>query len=564
MAKDCHLSTDQYGRKCWKYGYFYDVDGTLHREIQEEEWVPWNSRPGPHVGFTEQHILALILNPRCGKHWQSEVNGGFHNFLQEHPVFLQKYVLTIHWGKHRSPKAMEEYFSCEQQLLEEYCYDKDPEYNQIDIVFLDTNTTPRKSWYHDRPPPGDLRIVGYLSCLNGYLKRCVHKFFMDFLARLRHEHTRPTKFEYLGTEILYQYKRADADSVTAVDQQKADGKKFDQGNMAKREKLFGHYALNRIMLPEGEQDPSFKFSKKGEKWKKKVLSREDLQHKFLHQYEVLKEIHRHCVIGGKIPFRTHWLRVFPQFDCQGEYVPGHGYCACADLIGCRTCNIRFAQAAILVFACQGVADRNILPYLGAVFKSPRYVDLGIQEWAMISTYELAALLKPCSSQGLKACYLKGLFEYMSQHLDLPLTLGHLTCFYGLQKKSACLLLTAVAGQPFGIPVDRHLLNAFRNLGWVYRGCANATEMSYLVELWLPKEETAIMNDVIASIRQLVARDPVYVAYKARRGGLEHLAMLKILVKDFHMKNGWADTPWTPPGWNVHYFVEDEHYFVGDE
>ena len=196
----------------------------------------------------------------------------------------------------------------------------------------------------------------------------------------------------------------------------------------------------------------------------------------------------------------------------------------------------------MIFAAQGVADSNVLPYLGAVFRNVRYKDCGIQEWAMVDIYEIAQILKPCSSHGLKAWYVKLFLQHLSSH-RVPYTLGNFVCFFGMRKKSACLFLSAVCGRPFGIPVDRHLKAAFLNFGWVHPNSIDETCMSYQVELWLPMDEIADVNNVLASLRQLYQQTDYRPLLRklAKRLGPESVEALKVLTSDISLPK--ADVEW---------------------
>jgi endonuclease III len=193
-----------------------------------------------------------------------------------------------------------------------------------------------------------------------------------------------------------------------------------------------------------------------------------------------------------------------------------------------------AQAALVVFSAQGVADENILPHLGAVFRHPRYRHMGVQEWEMVDKKELATILRHCSSQGLKACYING-FLSLILSFGCPRTVEACLAVYGMQKKSACLFLSSVFGCPVGIPVDRHLAQGFRNLGWVSPDCSDPTLMSMQVELWLPMEETAEINNVIAGLRQLYQKREYKdsIAAVAKQCGTRHLDLFNKCTQDLN-------------------------------
>jgi hypothetical protein len=168
---------------------------------------------------------------------------------------------------------------------------------------------------------------------------------------------------------------------------------------------------------------------------------------------------------------------------------------------CRRCRVRFAQATCVLVAAQGCRDVSVLPRLGAVFRHPRYEHFSIEEWGGISLQELVTVYHHLSKQALNA-HLVLLFLGCYKDADIPTTLAEITSHYGFGKKTACLLLSAVGVEQVGIPVDRHLLSGFVQLGWVPSNVRDETKASNLVEAWLPKNKWETCNVVLASIRQI--------------------------------------------------------------
>ncbi|KAG9300897.1 hypothetical protein G9A89_002949 [Geosiphon pyriformis] len=261
-------------------------------------------------------------------------------------------------------------------------------------------------------------------------------------------------------------------------------------------------------------------------WEDRLKKSPSLPQKFLREYRMLQEL-VNTIGNGPLKLwslRESWEMVFTT-KC-GESTP------CGT---CRDCSIRIAQAAIVIFAAQGVADENILPHLGAVFRSPRYSPLGIEEWVMLPIAEVATVLNHCSMQGQNALYIHDFLAEIAKN-GVPRTLEDCLTFYGMLKKSACLFLGVVFHQTFGIPVDRHLSAAFVNCGWVHPKCvrkSDATILSYMVELWLPVEETSNINNVVAGIRQLYQNSKYTdkVASVASRLGPAYSILLSKLTKD---------------------------------
>lgn len=482
-------------------------DDILNEEIREEDFPYHRSQ------LLEHSFDCIILHPRKGKTWMSNQNSYLYGFLHDHPLFQKEYILTNHSGIHRSPLKMAQYYHFEQQLLEEYSKHE----SYADIQFLET----------DSHPPYSCHMAGFLSQLNDDLRQQIHQVFIgyqDYLRRMTDgPRAKKVTFTYLRTECKFKTNGVDETSVLCVRRQQQSGAKFSPEKRATRRRLFGSSALQKKMT--SCTNYTVKLTKAGVRWKQWIQADVNIQALFLHQYHLIVEIQKEISYNyGVCSYREDWEKVFTTTCHEGHCGP------CQDYKRCRKCSIRLAQGAIVVWAAQGVGDANILPYLGSLFRSPKYGSFGVDEWANVDIEELATLLKPCSGQGLKACYINGFFEYMSEH-SISLTLGNFTCFFGMQKKSACLLLSTVCSQPFGIPVDRHLKKAFHNLGWVYQGCSDATEMSDLVELWVPLEETAEMNNALAGIRQLVQSDPELMSRVEGRLGPEHKAVYKKLVQD---------------------------------
>ena len=51
---------------------------------------------------------------------------------------------------------------------------------------------------------------------------------------------------------------------------------------------------------------------------------------------------------------------------------------------CNCCKRRFAQVSIIIVNAQGMLDKRILTYLGAVFRHPRYEHFSLEEWSQVS------------------------------------------------------------------------------------------------------------------------------------------------------------------------------------
>jgi hypothetical protein len=277
-------------------------------------------------------------------------------------------------------------------------------------------------------------------------------------------------------------------------------------------------------------------------WKDTLKRNPLLVRRFREEYNKLKTIQEEA---GNNPeselwaLRLYWEDVFTT-QCAATSTTGGVRTPCGM---CKACDIRCAQAILVVFAAQGVADANILAHLGATFRLPRYMHFGCLEWAMVGPHEIASVLTPCSCHGLKGNFLADWFGYVGQN-GIPQTVEQCLCLYGMRKKSACLFLSAFLGKPVGVPVDRHLQAAFKNLKWVHPECTNATAMSHMIELWLPMEDTADINNVVAGLRQMFQKRqhrPVLLNVAAACGR-KQIALLKTLTQDIKRPKGDNDQP----------------------
>jgi endonuclease III len=249
------------------------------------------------------------------------------------------------------------------------------------------------------------------------------------------------------------------------------------------------------------------------------------------EYMLLKDVYWAAANGGLVSLRSCWEDVFTT-HCSSHPGP------CGT---CRNCSIRIAQATIVVYAAQGVADENILPHLGSVYRHPKYQHFGVEEWAALPVEEIASVLRHCSMQGQNALYIHDFLKEVSNN-GVPRTVDDCLSFYGMLKKTACLFLSVVFEEQFGIPVDRHLSTAFINLAWVPHDCRavkmHSTLMSQMVEFWLPKEETGEINNVIAGLRQLYnnARYRNELVQVAARCGPKAALLLQKLTVDLTQRH----------------------------
>jgi endonuclease III len=463
----------------------------------------------------KQQVLVIVLNPLRGVKWQYSKNWDLERHVGDCGLYWQHFVLTEDGLKGRSVSA---YFEHEVGILRDHC----------DQTRLWDEVTSNIYFYTSFRPRG-IKFCCTLTDLENNdvdlpTKRLVHQLFVRLHKSVqRRVNNHKAFFSYgshtLGQDYEFTIPKPDPISIHCVKRHRAPGGRFSPYALADRQRLYGHPALRMEMI---ERVSAPLYTPAYFEWRDKLSADENLTKLFKYQYKLITELEQACDDDHLVPLRGSWEEVF-----------SHRCHNIGEVCGtCRNCDKRFAQAAIVVFAAQGVADSNILCYLGTVFRHWRYQNWGVAEWALVNVYELATILKPCSAQGLKSLYLKHFFQYLSQH-QVPRTVPHFCCFYGIQKKSACLLISTTKEEPVGIPVDRHLKAAFRNLGWVPPEVNDPTLMSEMVEIWLPADQTADVNNKIAGIRQLYQKSTTRASLckTAFNLGEEHYEILKYLVKD---------------------------------
>ena len=458
-----------------------------------------------------------VFDPGRGIRWHYEQNKPLLDHMCNSSVYWQKFVLC---GR----LSTTAYYKHENRMLKEYLAACD----KSDIEF-----------YIVVPPSSLFYFGSFHEEFNSLFERVKRQKIHGLIMRLHNciqdlVETQLMTFQYGKKKWHFSLPMVTERICRLVDTYTVGNGPFSPHALDSRERDNGHSALS---APPHHFVPCPTMNRVSNWHDQLVLDHHgDHRQTFRYQYNLIKELYNAALNRSLNPLRADWLQVIAARcdikDCWA-YNPHK----------CRECSKKMAQAAIVVFCAQGVADANILPYLGAVFRHVRYANWTIAEWARISVYELATILQPCSAQAKKALYLVNFFKYV--HEEKPLqTVKGFSCIYGLGKKSACLLLLATTGHPVGIPVDRHLQSAFINLRWVPQDETDCTVMSRMVECWLPKKHWSEINDEIAGIRQLY-RDidtRKTLLQVAKSLTFEHQEILNILVADMRVSANKANPP----------------------
>jgi hypothetical protein len=130
---------------------------------------------------------------------------------------------------------------------------------------------------------------------------------------------------------------------------------------------------------------------------------------------------------------------------------------------CDACWLRAIQSVIVLVACQGARDDMILPLFCYVFQEhEQYIHFSFNDWVNIPEEKLTLLYWSGSKQYLNCMIALNIIKELKKRKDegKPISedIEWYVKHYGIQKKTAILILTALFGykRRFGIPTDRHV------------------------------------------------------------------------------------------------------------
>ena len=175
----------------------------------------------------------------------------------------------------------------------------------------------------------------------------------------------------------------------------------------------------------------------------------------------------------------------------------------SNCLQCRGCWTKFTQISIVVKCASGVSDKVVIPHWASIFKTVPCNDCSLKEWTALPDEKFAAMCKRCSCWKKNTIHLKKMFRILEKTKRIPTSIKEVMIFQGFGLKSATLVLQTFFGKPFLVCVDRHLHRTFKKLNWVHHDSKSAEESSIQVSLWLDEREFINVNNVIASISQLL-------------------------------------------------------------
>jgi endonuclease III len=185
---------------------------------------------------------------------------------------------------------------------------------------------------------------------------------------------------------------------------------------------------------------------------------------------------------------THCCNIDPEHPCNS----------------CNGCNMLMCQVAMAVVAAQGVADKNMLASLGAVFRHPRYAHLDSKNFLALGLTELTLLFKRCSKQALNAHHFFYFLWEVENGGGPPTHIEDLTCFRGFSEKSACLYFLAMLHILLGIAADLHVIQKSIALSLVPAGAGkNASLVAKMLEQWIPVDKWELWNNVLGGTAQIM-------------------------------------------------------------
>jgi hypothetical protein len=267
---------------------------------------------------------AIILNPSRGVKWMHAVNRRFVEFMANHPKYLQHFVLPNNNGKDNFLLLQ-----CEKQILWDWVHSLGGS-EDIQLCYV---------W----PETGGYSIldIGGLAKAWDKEKANVHKFIMKQHKNLiRNFKAAKSVYTYgrgrWTVNAIFVYPHVTQDSITFVENMRAEGRPFSPSNRSKRALENGSPGLKkRRTLSSDLCQPSQKDStvtstpfqrimtnqKQGARgiqeiiscklyleWRKQIEAGKGTQ--FLGQYDMLKEIMTKAGSNNLWALRLWWEDVF--------------------------------------------------------------------------------------------------------------------------------------------------------------------------------------------------------------------------------------------------------------
>lgn len=448
------------------------------------------------VAASQQEEIGLVLlNPTRGNRSHQILNNRFREYLLRDTTFLCRYIIT---NNERSLQCWQLLRQAAESILHDWIE------NNIQTLFLkfhkeDNNYQALPVSGHDWKEGGLLRMLHHLLlrikrrfCVTGEGATSTYVYGRGVWVIRADFRVRP-----LTPTDIQAYNKVKRGKVEQMEALAQEGR-LSSSKEARGDGWHQMTLDSVVQIKEGsggwKVQHSIHPSRRLLEWKAQLTPKTEME--FLRQYKMLKRVHLAAITSCNLyPPRSCWEQVFTV--------------SCSKPIGskpcwqCRECRMRFAQATLIVVAAQGMKDTRCLPHFGAVFRHPRYGRFSIEEWCAISIEELTMVYSAISKQCISAVYVHYFLIDFVKGRMLPKTVKEISGYQGFAKKSACLLLAAMDPTLMvGIPVDRHLANAFHSLGWAHPMEKDETVISYMVEQWLPKKEWVQCNTVCAGLRQL--------------------------------------------------------------
>jgi endonuclease III len=306
-------------------------------------------------------------------------------------------------------------------------------------------------------------------------------------------------FQIGGIVKVYEHEGADEKLLGYLRAQTEKG--FSEEKMEDRRREYGDSCYNKTTKQVSYQTNPKQWRQPNRGvFERELQTGKTLKTDRMAQYRALQAITKHInKHHGVESIRSAWLEALTAV-CVYYLDDSSEYKGCGKCPGCWK---RFAQVLNLIKGAAGVADKVVVMLWGAVFRSERYRNFTLEDWANLSYQEYAEIANKCSKGASNAYYVLPMLRRIVADSQLPLSVDSVMRFYGFWHKSAALILSAVTGTNHGIPCDRHLFRCFKGLGWIDEDTKDETKVALTIETWLPQKEWGNVNDLLAGLGQLL-------------------------------------------------------------